>query len=50
MAAQGIVAKYLEMFAEFPQRQKAASFTINREREKLAASFAGASSKVAKAA
>ena len=39
MAAQAIVAPFLETFKEFPPRQKAASFTIDQAMEKMAESF-----------
>jgi arylsulfatase len=35
LAAQGIVAKFLESFTEYPPRQKAASFTIDQILEKM---------------
>lgn len=35
LAAQAIVAKFLETFAEYPPRQKAASFTIDQIMEKM---------------
>ena len=36
MAAQAVVAPFLETFKEFPPRQKAASFTIDQALEKMA--------------
>ena len=35
MAAQALVAKFLETFQEYPPRQKAASFTIDQILEKM---------------
>lgn len=45
-AAQMIVEPFLESFAEFPPRQKAASFTIDQAMEKMAAAFNGGSAAV----
>jgi hypothetical protein len=42
MAAQGLVAPFLETFKQFPPRQKAASFTIDQAIEKMEASLSGA--------
>jgi arylsulfatase len=42
MAAQALVAPFLETFKEFPPRQKAASFTIDQAMEKMEASLSGA--------
>jgi arylsulfatase len=42
MAAQAIVAPFLETFKEFPPRQKAASFTIDQAMEKMEAALTGA--------
>ena len=39
--AQGIVAKYLESFKEFPPRAKAASFTVSDVMEKLTTANSG---------
>jgi arylsulfatase len=39
MAAQAIVAPFLETFKEFPPRQKAASFTIDQAMEKMESSL-----------
>jgi arylsulfatase A-like enzyme len=39
--AQGIVAKYLESFKEFPPRAKAASFTVSDAMEKITAASIG---------
>ena len=41
MAAQAVVAPFLETFKAFPPRQKAASFTIDQAMEKMEASIAG---------
>jgi arylsulfatase A-like enzyme len=41
MAAQAVVAPFLETFAEFPPRQKAASFTLSDALDKMAAAIAG---------
>ena len=41
MAAQAVVAPFLETFKEFPPRQKAASFTIDQALEKMAAAAGG---------
>jgi arylsulfatase len=41
LPAQGLVARFLETFAEFPPRQKAASFTIDQVVEKLMAAAGG---------
>ena len=35
LAATALVTQFLESFKEFPPRQKAASFTIDRAMEKL---------------
>ena len=40
--AQGLVARFLETFKEFPPRQKAASFTIDQVMEKMLADAGGA--------
>jgi arylsulfatase len=40
--AQGLVARFLETFKEFPPRQKAASFTIDQVVEKMMAAAGGA--------
>ncbi len=42
MAAQAIVAEFLETFKKFPPRQKAASFTIDQALEKMADAASGA--------
>jgi arylsulfatase len=42
MAAQGLVAQFLETFKEFPPRQKAASFTIDQALEKMNTAISGA--------
>jgi arylsulfatase len=42
MAAQGLIAPFLQMFKEFPPRQRAASFTIDQALEKMEASLSGA--------
>jgi hypothetical protein len=42
MAAQALVARFLETFEEFPPRQKAASFTIDQALEKMADATSGA--------
>jgi arylsulfatase A-like enzyme len=39
LAAQTVIAQFLATFAEFPPRQKAASFTIDQALEKLQASI-----------
>src|SRR5499426_1751761 len=39
--AQGLVARFLETFKEFPPRQKAASFTIDQVVEKMMAAAGG---------
>ncbi|NMO14633.1 arylsulfatase [Pyxidicoccus fallax] len=41
MAAQALVARFLETFKEFPPRQKAASFTIDQAMERMEASLNG---------
>jgi arylsulfatase A-like enzyme len=41
MSAQAIVAAFLQTFAEFPPRQKAASFTIDQIMERMTAGAAG---------
>ena len=41
MAAQAVVAPFLETFKEFTPRQKAASFTIDQALEKMAAAAGG---------
>src|SRR5262245_13626554 len=40
--AQGLVARFLETFKEFPPRQKAASFTIDQVVDKMMAAAGGA--------
>ena len=42
LAAQDLVAQFLETFKGFPPRQKAASFTIDQVMEKMARSLSGA--------
>jgi arylsulfatase A-like enzyme len=42
MAAQGIVAKFLQTFKDFPPRQRAASFTIDQAMEKMERAISGA--------
>jgi hypothetical protein len=42
MAAQGLVAQFLETFKEFPPRQHAASFTIDQAMESMERSISGA--------
>jgi arylsulfatase len=42
MAAQGLVARFLETFKQFPPRQKAASFTIDQAMERMEATLSGA--------
>ena len=42
MAAQGIVAKFLTTFNEFPPRQRAASFTIDQAMDKMQNAINGA--------
>jgi arylsulfatase len=39
MAATNVIAEFLQTFAEFPPRQKAASFTIDQALEKMTASL-----------
>ena len=39
--AQGIVARYLESFKEFPPRAKPASFTVSDAMEKIEAAATG---------
>jgi arylsulfatase A-like enzyme len=39
MAAQSLIGRFLESFAEFPPQQKAASFTIDQALEKLQAAI-----------
>jgi arylsulfatase len=39
LAAQTLVGRFLATFAEFPPRQKAASFTIDQAMEKLEAAI-----------
>ena len=41
LAAQVIVARFLETFKEFPPRQKSASFTIDQAMERMTAAAAG---------
>src|SRR5215468_8983058 len=42
LAAQQIVAQFMETFKEFPPRQKAASFTIDQAMEKMTSAASGA--------
>jgi arylsulfatase len=42
LAAQAVVAGFLETFAEFPPRQKAASFTIDQAMQKMEEAASGA--------
>jgi arylsulfatase len=42
LAAQGIVAEFLETFQAFPPRQKAASFTIDQAMERMREAASGA--------
>ena len=42
LAAQALVAEFLQTFAEFPPRQEAASFTIDQILEKMADAASGA--------
>jgi arylsulfatase len=42
LAAQAIVAPFLETFQQFPPRQKAASFTIDQALEKMSAAASAA--------
>ena len=42
LAAQALVAQFLETFKEFPPRQKAASFTIDQVMEKMENAASGA--------
>jgi arylsulfatase len=42
LAASQIVAEFLETFAEFPPRQKAASFTVDQALEKMERAASGA--------
>ena len=42
LAAQAIVVPFLEMFREFPPRQKAASFTIDQALAKMSEVASGA--------
>lgn len=39
MAAQNIVAEFIQTFEEFPPRQRAATFTIDQAMEKLQAAY-----------
>ena len=39
MAAQAVVQPFLDLFKEFPPRQKAASFTLDQALAKMAESF-----------
>jgi arylsulfatase len=39
--AQGIVARYLKSFEEFPPRAKAASFTVSDALERITKASAG---------
>lgn len=39
MAAQAVIQPFLDSFAEFPPRQKAATFTIDQALQKMAESF-----------
>jgi hypothetical protein len=41
IAAQPIIADFLQTFIEFPPRQKAATFTIDQAIDKLNAALAG---------
>ena len=42
LAAQALVAEFLQTFGEFPPRQEAASFTIDQILEKMADAASGA--------
>jgi arylsulfatase len=41
LAAQAVVGKYMQTFAEFPPRQKAASFTVEQAHEKMESAAGG---------
>jgi len=41
LAAQAIVGEFMQTFKDFPPRQKAASFTIDKASNKLAAAGSG---------
>jgi hypothetical protein len=42
MEAQGLVVQFLETFKELPPRQRAASFTIDQDIEKMNTAISGA--------
>ena len=42
LAAQAIIAPFLQTFREFPPRQKAASFTIDQALAKMSEAASGA--------